>query len=490
MKAWRTSSRRSRDLFMIGLAVATLTGSAATSSGLNDGPYSASDVADGVEVNTSHLDGDQAEPAIAVAPRNPLRIVTTAIDFGKGVDYSTKPGRRNVYVSSDRGQSWSAIDTSIQIDFTVVADHPGTFWVAGLAAPAAGQVGYDLRVARIPAGEDGVAATVILPKPAVGVARDKPMIAIDNSTSSPTNGRLYAVWNELGSNGYLAAFLTFCDTRVNDAYVPARCDAAVNWASPFQVVPGNGWIWAPDVATGPNGEVYIVWVDQLKGYAIIGTMCSSSCSSSASFTSTEVIAHPVPPTTCAPAGSRIRQTASLDVDISPGPNRGRVYVTWVSLSLTGIGCGGQLPTWTQLDGPMDAHVASEFGRLPGPTGGTKLYVDGDEDREGRAGSRVSDEFFPNVAVDEQTGETWVSFYSTRLDESRKASHVYIRRLGPDEGVLSALTRVSNEIDLSGGDPGTFYYGDYAGLDVVDGWPYPVWTGKGIDKDIFTWIPSR
>ncbi len=104
---------------------------------------------------------------------------------------------------------------------------------------------------------------------------------------------------------------------------------------------------------------------------------------------------------------------------------------------------------------------------------------------------MSDEFYPNVAVDERTGKTWVSFYSTRLDETRQATNVYVRQLTSRDGTLrlSAPTRDSRTIDQSD-DATTFDYGDYAGLDVVNGWPYPVWVGHGLDKDIYSWTPRR
>lgn len=448
----------------------------------------------GFEVNSSNLPGDQAEPFIAVAPRDPRRIVTTAIDFG-GEDGAFGSGTKNIYITSDGGRSWTAAESPIWADLTVVADHEGTFWVLGLGRAGGGgtgvsPLGQGNMLARIAPGEDSITGTAFLPVPLGGVARDKPLLSIDNSVSSPTYGRLYAVWDELGSNGYLGAFLTYCDTRADGRYAAERCDVVENWATPFQIVQGGGWIWAPDLATGPNGEVYVVWMD-FPSFAIRGTSCLESCTSSAAFGSTEVVAHGVPPDTCAPTGSRVRQTPTLEVDVSAGRNRGRVYVTWVSVEPTGAECGDGPHFGPVVAGPIDSYIASEVGQLPGPTSGTRLYTDGERDDEGRTGADVSDEFFPTVAVDELTGSTWVSFYSTRLDETRRATNLYVRKLAPTDGSLrlSPLKRVSSPIDLSE-DPSNFNYGDYAGLDVVRGWPYPVWVGHGLDKDIYTWTPLR
>lgn len=441
----------------------------------------------GLEVNASGLSGDQAEASVAVAPGKPRRIVTAAIDFGDE-NQGFGSGPRNIFISSDGGHNWKTAESAIWADLTVVADRDGTFWILGMgvedrtnpARPVA------IRLARIAPGESVVAATTDLPLPLYEMSRDKPLISIDNSTSSPTYGRLYAVWEEFLSNGYFSVVLTYCDTRVEGAYVPERCDAAENWVTPFAVVPGAGWVWAPDVAVGPDGEVYVLWMD-LQG-TIRGTLCATSCASAASFTSPEVVAHSVPPDGCGSAGYRVRQTPTVDVDISHGPNRGRVYVSWISVNAREV----DPACFYSAVGTIDAYVASEIGGLPGPTSGVALYVDGETDSEHRVGEAISDEFFPNVAVDERTGKTWVSFYSTRLDPARRASNVYVRRLMQkgDSLDLSVVTRVSSPIDFSDGDAFEFNYGDYAGLDVVRGWPYPAWVGHGQEKDIYTWIPRR
>ncbi len=120
-----------------------------------------------------------------------------------------------------------------------------------------------------------------------------------------------------------------------------------------------------------------------------------------------------------------------------------------------------------------------------------LYKDGEGDSEGGSGAALSDEFYPHVSVDERTGRTWVSFYSSRLDESRKTTNVYVRELTrKGDGIgLAPLTRVSNAIDLSEGDSLGFYYGDYAGLDVVGGWPYPSGSETGLSASCFSSVAS-
>ena len=442
-------------------------------------PYtSSSAAASGVAVDVTRAAGDQSEPFIAVAPHNPSRIVVTGIDFTS--DGRQGPGR-NIYVAVDGGRRWKGTTSPISGDLTAVADDEGTFWVLGLTNSAAeSSPGVAIDLVRIPPRGASPAATNPIPGSLTGLGRDKPSIAIDNSASSPTYGRLYAIWSELGSTGYQGAFATYCDTRTAKRYAPARCDAQTNWAMPFQLLPASGTIWDPQIATGPNGEVYVVWMDST--YTVRGTSCPAACTGTASFTSTRLIASTYPGDSCAPAGSRVRESPTIAVDTSHGPNRGRVYVTWTDVSFQELDPRCE---WL-MTGPWDAYIASAPGRLPDSSQSTRLYVDGTRDAEGRRGAAVSDEFYATVAVDGRTGRAWVSFYSTRLDASRRSTNVYVRSL--NTGRLGPLTRVSGRIDLTHANDGGFAYGDYAGLAVVGGRPYPVWVGNGIGKDVYTSVP--
>lgn len=431
----------------------------------------------GLEVNASRLSGDQSEPSIAVAPRDPSRIVAAAIDFGS---QDAEEGS-NLYISSDGGRSWNTVASKIWADPSVVADSEGSFWVSGV------EHGVDVQLVRIANGGKEIAGSTRLPRVDAGLFNsDKPSIHIDDSPTSPTQGRLYAVWMQFMSGGYLTVVLTYCDTRVEGDYVPERCDAIDNWAAPFPIVPGRPQVWGPDLAIGPEGEVYIVWADVIQSVwtTIRGATCAKSCTDSRAFTTGTVVTTNATREHCFPAGRRIRQTPSIEVDTSRGRDRGRVFIAWIAGSLSPApgGCN-----WT-----YDAFIASGDGRLPEDEAGTPIYVDEESDSEGRAGSPLSDEFFPNVAVDPRTGATWVSFYSTRLDPEKRATNLYVRKLtgAAASPKWTVAERVSSPIDLSEGDADNFFYGDYAGLDVVRGWPYPVWVNHGDGKDIFTWIPAR
>jgi hypothetical protein len=78
--------------------------------------------------------------------------------------------------------------------------------------------------------------------------------------------------------------------------------------------------------------------------------------------------------------------------------------------------------------------------------------------------------------------------SSRLDPLLKATNAYVV---PLDGTTTVppVRRVSSAVDVSvQAPPVRYYYGDYSGLDVVGGHPYPVWISKGADKDVHTWVP--
>lgn len=458
-------------------------------------------VAGGVVVRASAVPGDQVEPDIAVAPRDPRRILVSAIDITDDLFSCTKPdavckGRRNLYLSTDGGSRWKVMRSSLIGDLTAVAGTDGTFWVGGLTGPSNGELGYDVRVVRVAAGKAIVAAAANLPRAPGGVLQDRNLLAIDNGEKSPTRGRLIMVWEVLGANGYTGLVLSTCDTRLAGKYLPARCDTSASWSAPFTVPGGTGAKYAPNIATGPAGQVYLVWTGESG--VVEGAQCTAvaRCGTSAGFVPT-VVAHASASlgglTECRMLSGGSGNTPDIAVDLSSGPRSGRVYVTWISRALP-------LPdaTCDPTQVSYDAYIASAQDSLPTVQPhqpATKIAVDGSADSRRRRGAAVSDEFHANVAVDERTGVTWASMYSTRNDKSRRATNVFVSRITASGASVSAgpLIQVSEASDLSGVANPSFenYYGEYADLSVVRGWPYPTWIGMhGGQRDAFTYRPGK
>jgi hypothetical protein len=145
----------------------------------------------------------------------------------------------------------------------------------------------------------------------------------------------------------------------------------------------------------------------------------------------------------------------------------------------------------------DAFAASAPGELPGGAlpsaqAGTRLIEDGDE-----RFAASSDEIFPWLAVDPQTGEAWAATYSTGADASRRAVDFYAVALAPREGGglrAGPANRVSSA-------PSTHYsadpdaccafqndFGDYQGIAAAQGAVLPAWsdTSSGLDGEAFVY----
>ncbi len=471
---------------------------------------------DGVDENISSDSIEESEAFIAAMPTNSDR-VAAAINWQS----SSMPA----FISADGGHTWtertmpSTIDApnttkneigDICCDPSLAADPLGNIWVAALSLKK-GTAPSRIVVNRISAGSNTFhSLTVGLPVRVAG-EQDKPMMTIDNSAGSPTFGRLYVVWDEPASGG-VKLVISKCDTRGAGFPDPGHCDNADNWSAPASITPIGGSYIYGDVAVGPQGQVYVTWWNYSSANAIQGASCNPNLANCAQtgWSAPRPIAlldstggKPVPfacPILAQPGG-RASPSPQVEVDHSPGPFNGRVYVTWGDLR-PGSGttrCAtntqnpdGTPPRSTHLT--WDPFVASASGVLPGgglPSAsvGTGLYSDG----ESGAASPNSDDWFAWLSVDQTTGQAWADFYSTRDDSSRHTTNFYARSVTPWGGghVLGTLTRVSaNPSDYSSNPCCNFGndYGDYTGIDAAGGVTYPVWTDNSTgDGEAFTFV---
>ena len=509
----------------------------------------------GTEVEATPGDSvEQSETFVTVSPFQSERILASANSIS-----SARPNDV-AFLSSDGGQSWKTLTIPNTVDAPgkaspeqgdyccdpmSAADHLGNIWFGGLSFAAGADNPSRMFVNRIAARSDTFQPqTVGLPllesgpnnSAANAGQQDKNMMTIDNSRSSPTYGRLYVVWNDTGGGNQVV--ISYCDTRVAGLPEPARCDNADNWTKPAPVSDRGSVIYA-DPAVGPDGKVYVAWWDFSSRNAIVGAVCdptSADCATEAGYSETADIAtlnddllgvpnsgEPLPFACPIPAqpGGRPGPATGIDVDISNGPHRGRVYVSWADLRpRSGTRRCEQVVSPGTPPGPdqltWDAFIDSAPGALPAPSDpqqtdsysvGTRLYTDEqsppEADNTGRTGSNNSDEWFSWLAVDQSTGQAYADFYSTRDTPAtdRRTTHFYLREVHPDPDApggqsLGQLTRVSTRAsDYSTGTTACCVfgndYGDYTGLDAAEGFPYPVWTRRDNatdDGDVYLFVP--
>lgn len=467
-------------------------------------------------VNTAPPGGTESETYVTVSPADANRIVTgynnNSGQLEDGTSLSVDGGKTftqlRLPTTFDAPQKATPEVGNAGGDPMSVGDTLGNIWYGGLSRDTQDPNNPSrIYVNRIdPSTNQFQPQTVGLPFTAGHDGQqDKNMMTIDNSASSPTFGRLYVVWGQPGLNGGVNMELVSCDTRVAGAPAVARCDDADNWSNPIDVYPGNdkegSYIYA-DAAVGPDGTVYFVNWDYSARNAVIGATCTAvprtDCGTPGSFSAPKVIATlesypgtgPVPfgcPTYAEPGG-RTGVVTGVDTDISDGPGRGRVYVTWGDLRdgsgttrCEFSGASGTPPALTNLT--WDPWVASATDKLPGPSApapsaavGTKMTQDA-----GASGVDSDDDWFPWLAVDQSTGQAWADWYSTRGDTSRRTAEFHLARVSAaDKPAISEDTVVSiDRSDFSTEPCCTFFndYGDYTGIDAARSVVVPIWTSS-------------
>jgi hypothetical protein len=469
------------------------------------------------DVNATNDSDEESETFVTVSPSNPDRIVVGYNDIDniqKGPSVSSDGGKTFTQLTQPndfdvRGKS-AAEPNSVSGDPISAADTLGNVWFGGLSDPSNGSPSR-IYVNRI--GPDGQfqPRTVGLDYLHAGL-QDKPMMTIDNTPTSPTFGRIYIAWDDPGTSG-VNEVVVFCDTRAAGIAQPERCDDADNWTKPAKVLSGEGSYIYADLAVGPDGTVYYTYWDYSANDAIRGTVCRAAdrttCGTAGSFEAPRdiavlesttsvggVVGGPVPfgcPTFSEPGG-RTGPDPSVTVDESTG----RVWVAWGDLrensgvtrcEFTGEAGTPPLPT----NRTWDVYAASALGDLPtGAKGATSDQVGTQvsTDKGTLFGSDDNDDFFPWVAVDQSTHRTWIDFYSTAGDDTRRTTQFELGELQPGAGtkpVVGPLQTVSSaRSDYSTGTTACCVfgndYGDYTGLDAAAGHVVPVWTSRSGPTD--------
>jgi len=413
----------------------------------------------GTNVDVSNECGPQSETFITIDPSNPGTLAAGSNEIFR------LPMRG--YFSSDGGTSWGGVDLPLPppksktgIDFgsdpTLAFDSSGNLfygYIVVFFARGNGINGTQMAVARsTDGGETYPSATFFDFENGANHFNDKPMITADQNLASPFRDNVYIAW-DAASGGSIGGGVrvatstdhgaTFSTKRVDDLSGPGKSIGA----SP---------------AVGPNGEVYVAWND----YAANAIVFNRSFDGGQTWGSPVTVSpKTIPFDAGIPAESFRRALVypSLGVDTSSGIHRGRIYCTWMDLTVLNA---------------------------------TDIFVSYSDDNGATwsAAAPVTDQFLSVVdrfnhwmSVDPVTGDVNVAFYDTRNDTtgSRYQTDYYLAR-STDGGVswnapdIRVSTASSNEHDCNGVFPcaGINYgnqQGDYEGLVSFGGVSYPVWT---------------
>jgi hypothetical protein len=400
-----------------------------------------------------------AEVSIAINPKNPDNIVAASFQTGR----PPKPRASSYnYVSMDGGKTWKSVPVEnpkglTQGDDAVYFGGDGTAYHTHLSF-------VGIRAAKPPRAESGIlveassdgglswkeSVPAINHINSVIPFEDKPGIVVDNAPESKYKGNVYLAWTRFDVYGSADPD---CHSQI---YFSRSTDGGKTFAMPFRISDSGGDCRDSDntvegavPAVGPKGEVYVVWAGPL------GLVFKKSLDGGLTFGNDKVSGQ-------MPGGwdfsveglDRANGMPVTGVDLSNGPNKGRLYVNWIDAR----------------NGDPDVFVTSSPDG--GETWSAPVRVNDDPLKNGKV------QFFTWMSVDPIDGSVNTVFYDRRDTEGA------LTKLTLARSVDGGRSFVNYKIDVPpfACDPKVFF-GDYSGISAYNGRVVPIFMHFGADKKL-------
>ncbi len=382
-----------------------------------------SDIALFTDYNISNNDTPQNEPSVRISRANPNIIVAAWRDFREGWQEPNVVRRIGYSYSHDGGLTWSASQLLpdplpnhlSQSDPVLTSDAEGNFYISSTSRQPVTNYNRDMLIYK--STDDGVSfllhATAV---PGSGQqGEDKEWIFCDPVPTNPTYDQVMIVWRSFGP----VPKIKFRKSDLGGTF----------WGSTVEVSDGY-WGQGANLATGTNGNIYVVWWDG-------GLMFDRSMDGGSSFGTDSYISS---------YGYQINTTFPyVCVDYSNKSSRGNVYTVWADAR------NGTDDIWFQRSTDHgDTWMSSP------------IMVNDVEDNL---------QYWPMIECDEN-GRIVIIYFDER--EGPNDMNAYLA-YSDDHGNTWTNTRLSNET-FSGATPNSnVRFGDYIGIDAYDGKIVPVWT---------------
>jgi hypothetical protein len=383
--------------------------------------------------------GPYTEPAIAVNPTNPQKVVAVfqdnahaaySIDFGHTWQAAEGVDPKNYRVSGDVS---AAFDNQGHAFICYIAfDKLGTFNYWGHGATRNGifvrrslDGGKTWEADHFPVAEQTSSPGIPF--------EDKPYLVADN-TKSKYAGNLYIGWTRW---------------RIADSQMvlSRSTDDGKTWSQPIEIDahPGlprddNGAAEGFDGVVGPDGKLYAIWG---QDNAI---MFTASRDGGKTFSRARAVIRTAPIMFAIQTLERANGFPQIAID----PKSRRLYVTWSDYR----------------NGDLDVFISSSDNG--GKHWTAPLRVNNDPVHNG------AEQFFQWLAVDPTDGSIDVLFYDRRRDPQNRKQIVVLARSTDGGRSFNNYAWTDEPFEASG-----VFFGDYSGIAAYGGRVYGIWTEKPV-----------
>lgn len=422
----------------------------------------------------------QNESSISVNPINPKVLIASAVDYR--AESSTW-----VYVSSDGGITWKNINLGKPFptwrssnDPSVMFDAEGVGYLVyggfgSLESGDAGLVGENgVFIARTT--DDGKSweahIPVIVhtgPQTLDSTFEDKYYVQVDNSPKSPYYRHVYIPWKRVTPRD-----------SATQIVISKSDDLGLSWTVPIPIsdrVSGSSEDTTfgqsfPLAATGPNGELYVVW-----NHGIVhGIGFVKSYDGGATFTEPRIIHnYNIFGETKFIAGQGYRHVVK-------GKVRAEAYPVVICDNTEGERSGNLYLCWS-ADNPPNIYFSKSTDE--GESWTNPIIVHD---------NNANDQFWPWMSLDPKSGELAIMYLDSRNDPNNIMIECYVSYSsdGGDSWIDRRVSDIVSDIRLNPFGSNAFA-GDYSGNAFFDGIIYPSWVDMRnavnniTDSDVFTAI---
>lgn len=404
-------------------------------------PQDSPDVAVTTATNTT-----QSENSVFIDPNNPQVLLNS----NNSSDWAplTQIYGADAWVSTDGGQTWSGSilgaggpnhgDPATSIDLN------GRMFVGFIANDWGNGIAYS--------DNQGGSWTPVQVAPGSGSSLyilDKNHLWVDNSAGA-YSGNLYAAWTNFQGGA--------ADGEIE---LRRSTNGGLLWGSSqvlSSAVSAGSHNQGVNIATGPNGEVYVVWTiyDSWPSDETALGMAYSSNGGGLFTAGTRIISNIRGHRNTALGGGKTMRHNSFP-SMAVNQQTGEVFVVWTNIGVPGVNTGDP-----------DIYMISSTDN--GANWSTPLRVNQDTPGNGK------DQWFPWISCDPVTGTLAVVFYDSRNFPSNDMAETFCAVSG-DNGATWEDFRVSDVAWSGDGIPGFSggYAGDYIAIGGRNNTFYPMWT---------------